>query len=120
MKKKIRIGLALFLPVQIAAVYLLCCFPAVVDNYYSHGLFPEIALWERILLGRIHFSVGDLLYSVFGIILICWFVRRIRTRFKRPKKWGLQALSAISVLYFCFHFFWGLNYDRIPLHQSLG
>ena len=31
----------------------------------------------------------------------------------------LEGLAALSILYFCFHAFWGLNYYRLPLHQSL-
>lgn len=119
MKQKVRIALVLFLPIQVVGVLFLGNYPEFVERIYSHGIFPIVSVIERYALGWIPFSVGDLLYLAFGVLLIRWIYKGFKTRFRHPKRWGLQALSAISVLYFCFHFFWGLNYDRLPLHQSL-
>lgn len=119
MKNKIRLAFAVFLPIQVIAVIILGHYPEFVERVYSHGIFPVVSVIERYALGWIPFSVGDILYLVFGIVLIRWIYKRIKTRFRWPKHWALQGISAISVLYFCFHFFWGLNYERPPLHKSL-
>jgi hypothetical protein len=34
--------------------------------------------------------------------------------------WFKDVLVAVSLLYFVFHLFWGMNYYRLPLHRSLG
>ncbi len=73
----------------------------------------------RYSLGFIPFSLGDFLYAAFIILLIFWLARRIRQRFKSPKMWIPDALASLSIIYFCFHLFWGFNYYRLPLHQSL-
>jgi len=35
------------------------------------------------------------------------------------RSWGLDVLSVVSVIYLAFHLFWGMNYYRVPLHQTL-
>jgi len=73
----------------------------------------------RYTLGFIPFSLGDFLYAALVILLILWIIRRLRQKFKNPKIWIPDALASLSVLYFCFHLFWGFNYYRLPLHESL-
>ena len=73
----------------------------------------------RYSLGWIPFSIGDFLYASLVILLILWIIRRIRQRFRKPKIWIPDALASLSVIYFCFHLFWGFNYYRLPLHKSL-
>ncbi len=119
MKKKIRITLAVFLPIQVIAINLLAQHPTLIEKYYSHHIFSVVSFIERFCLGWIPFSVGDLLYLSFALLLIRWLYKRFKTRFKDIKTWGLQALSTLSILYFCFHLFWGMNYYRLPLHKSL-
>lgn len=70
-------------------------------------------------LGFLPFSVGDLLYALFIILVIRWIIIRIREGFKKPYKWLLEAVATLSVIYACFNLFWGLNYYRPPLHKAL-
>lgn len=44
---------------------------------------------------------------------------RFRTKFRTPKKWILSAIATLSIVYFLFHLLWGMNYYRLPMHQSL-
>ena len=73
----------------------------------------------RMGLGFIPFSLGDFLYAALIILLIRWIYLRTKQRFRNPKKWLLEALATLSLIYFCFNLFWGFNYYRLPLHQSL-
>ena len=73
----------------------------------------------RYSLGWIPFSIGDFLYTSLVILLIIWLIRRFKQRFRKPKIWIPDALASLSVIYFCFHLFWGFNYYRLPLHKSL-
>lgn len=73
----------------------------------------------RFSLGILPFSLGDLLYTFFIFSIIRWIVIRINTRFKNPGKWAIDFFAIFSIIYFCFHLFWGLNYYRLPLHKTL-
>lgn len=73
----------------------------------------------RFSLGIVPFSLGDLLYGLLIILAISWLVRRVSQRFKNPKIWIPDTFATFSVIYFCFHLFWGFNYYRLPLHTSL-
>ncbi|HLU80489.1 MAG TPA: DUF3810 domain-containing protein [Flavobacteriaceae bacterium] len=120
MKQRVVFVLAVLLPIQIGGINLLSRFPNFVEKYYSFGLYPIISKIERFLLGWIPFSVGDVLYAFLIFMLLRWLYLRLKNRFRFPKKWILEALAVLSVLYFSFHFLWGFNYYRLPLHQSLG
>ncbi len=73
----------------------------------------------RYSLGIVPFSLGDLLYGILILLGIAWIVRRISQKFRDPKIWIPDTLATLSVIYFCFHLFWGFNYYRLPLHKSL-
>ncbi len=73
----------------------------------------------RSALGILPFSLGDFLYALLIILLIKWIFQRFREKFRNPRKWTIEALATLSILYACFHLFWGFNYYRLPLHQSL-
>nr|WP_279346979.1 DUF3810 domain-containing protein [Gramella sp. AN32] len=107
------------LPLQIIFIKILSGFPQFVEIYYSLGIYPYISRAMRFTLGFLPFSLGDFLYAALIISLIFWVVRRIKQRFRNPKIWLVDALASLSIIYFCFNLFWGFNYYRLPLHQSL-
>ncbi|MFD1095484.1 DUF3810 domain-containing protein [Salegentibacter chungangensis] len=119
MKKKASLILALLLPVQIILIRIISGFPLFIEEAYSKGLYPILSRVMRISLGILPFSLGDLLYTFLIIMLIRWVLLRSRSKFKNPIRWGINALAVLSVLYACFHLFWGFNYYRLPLHQAL-
>lgn len=119
MNNKRNLILAILLPVQIIGISFLAKFPQFVERWYSLGMYPQISKLMRFSIGVIPFSFGDLLYSFLIILLLRWFIKRTLTRFKSPKIWIPEALASLSILYFCFHVFWGFNYYRLPLHTSL-
>ncbi|MCC8361420.1 DUF3810 domain-containing protein [Salinimicrobium sediminilitoris] len=119
MKKRAAIILALFLPVQIILIEILGNYPLFVENWYSNWVYPITSALLRRALGFLPFSLGDFLYTLLVIMLIRWIVLRIRQRFKEPKRWILNSLAMLSLIYFCFNLFWGFNYYRLPLHTAL-
>ncbi|MDR6300428.1 DUF3810 domain-containing protein [Mesonia maritima] len=120
MKKKTELILAILLPLQVAGISILADHPNFIETYYSKGIYPHISKFFRYLLGWIPFSIGDFLYAFLLILMLRFLFIRIKTRFKNPKKWVLRTFAFLSILYFSFHIFWGLNYYRLPLHQSLS
>ena len=109
-----------FLILQIIALQVLPYFPLQVEQYYSNSLFPIISNFSRIVLGKIPFSVGDILYFVLIILGIKWLLKKRKTWRLNWKNNILAILSFISVFYFCFHFLWGLSYYRQPLFEKMN
>lgn len=104
----------LFLPVQWFIIQILSNNPAFVEKFYSNRLFPLIAKFERVLLGWIPFSIGDVLYVFAAYLIIKSVINAIRKR----KRKILRLLATISIVYFAFQLSWGLNYLRQPIHKT--
>jgi len=118
-KNKAGIILAILLPLQYVAIQIISGYPTFIETWYSTGLYPYISKIMRFSLGILPFSLGDLLYTFLIFSIIRWIVIRINTRFKNPWKWAIDFFAIFSIIYFCFHMFWGLNYYRLPLHKTL-
>lgn len=118
MKKKYFLPIFLF--VQIVLIKMLALFPEFVEQYYSKGLYVYISKFSRIILGWMPFSIGDLIYTILIFFILRWVFKNRIGFFKNWKENGLTILSFVSVLYFLFHFLWGMNYYRIPLHEKLA
>lgn len=112
--------LSVFLLVQIAAIQLLSRAPDLVEQYYSNGIFPYISTIFRGVLGWIPFSFGDFFYIAIGSYLIHGVYDLIKNRFKNLKERFLKFFAMISILFFFFHFLWGLNYQRNSLFKTLA
>ena len=63
--------------------------------------------------------MGDVLYGVAIVYLFLAFAKLIRRRFRNSVKFLNDALLTTNLVYFAFHFLWGLNYYREPLHKAL-
>jgi len=112
-KKSWLIVLALALIIKIWAF-----FPGAVEQGYSNGLYPLVSGTQRVLLGWIPFSIGDLFYTVAGMYLLVMLGRGIRAVFRKKAGrafwWrGLQAIVFWCCwIYVSFNLLWGLNYNR--------
>jgi len=112
--------LPLFLLFQILFLKIIVFFPELVERFYSNGVYPIISKFERITLGKIPFSVGDIIY---GIVIIYILKSIWKTRKNWKLEWKnsvLKTLSVLSVVYFLFHFLWALNYYRQPLFEKMA
>ncbi|WP_353151560.1 DUF3810 domain-containing protein [Flavobacterium sp.] len=109
-----------FFIIQIILIKVLSLFPDFIERYYSNGLYLYLSKISRLLLGWIPISIGDIAYVVLILLVLRWlFINRIGF-FKNWKSNGLTIFGFISMLYLLFHFLWGLNYYRIPLHEKIG
>lgn len=120
MHKRFTLILVILLPLQIIATRILSRYPLLVEEFYSEGLYELFSPLLRGALGILPFSLGDLMYGLFIFLLLKWLFKRIKTKFSNPRRWIPRSLAILSLLYFCFNIFWGLNYYRLPLHQSLN
>ena len=119
MPKNKKTVIALLLIPQYLLIRLLSNYPEFVEQYYSNGLYPFISKIFRYVLGWLPFSFGDLIYTFAITYAIRWFYKN-RKRFRKDtKQWVVDIFAALSLIYFAFHLFWGINYYRLPLHKSL-
>ena len=118
-KEKRNKVLTVLLVVQIGIVYLLSYFPNFIENFYTNGIYIGISWFLRTIFGGIPFSVGDILYALMIFFLVRIIFLIIKKRFKNIKPQLYQLGAFLSVFYFLFYFFWGLNYSRPPITQSL-
>lgn len=109
--------LPLLLLVQIVFLKILAFFPETVEQFYSNGLYVWISHFSRTVLGKIPFSVGDVIYGITFLYGIYWFFKNRKLNWK-DKTW--KVLSFISVVYFIFHFLWAFNYYRVPLFEKMN
>jgi Protein of unknown function (DUF3810) len=124
MNKQVRV----MLPVLLISVLLIRLFAGnklLVEKYYSTGVYPWISTLLKYSFGWIPFSIGDIVYGLFG----GWLLFKIGTIFililKRKYSWQLfrQSLFKIFiwclVLYVSFNLLWGLNYNRKGIADQL-
>ena len=109
----------------VAIIKLLSFWPSAVERYYSAGIYPWIARFQRLLFGWLPFSFGDLFYAaaivwlVYGLVTL---IRRIvRRQVDRRWGWGLLKNTGLVLLtiYCVFNLSWGLNYDRKGISDQL-
>ncbi len=113
--KYIEWGLLLF---TAALLKLFSLSPNLVEHYYSTNIYTHLSYLQRILLGWLPFSFGDVCYAIFGIFLFISFLRILFRLYQR--KYTTQILfnqlsflgKSILVVYIIFSLFWGLNYTR--------
>jgi hypothetical protein len=97
-----------------------------VEHWYATGIYPLVARLQRILLGWLPISLGDLLYGVLAVYIIYkafrFFKRLVLRRFTRfyIKQQLLQAAVFFLWLYVGFQVLWGLNYDRKGIAWQLN
>lgn len=115
-----HILLSVLLPIQIGFIQFLKGKPQLVEHYYSNSIYPTISKILRTLFGWLPFSFGDALGIFLLIVLLQNVFHLFKNRFKNILPKTVRLTASLSVLYFCFYFFWGLNYFREPLAKNLN
>lgn len=82
-------------------------------------MYPYISKFFRFTLGWLPFSFGDLVYAFAIIYVVRWLYKNFKRLKTDTKHWFVDVFAAISIIYYAFHLFWGMNYYRPPLYKSL-
>ncbi len=120
MSKTKKLILAFSVIPQYLFIKWLSNYPEFIETYYSNGIYQFTSRVLRYVFGWIPFSVGDLFYTIAGIYIIRWLIINRKRITKDTRNWVLDILTTCSFIYFAFHLFWGMNYYRIPLHETLN
>lgn len=118
-KEKRNILLTIFLFLQIGVVAILSHYPSFIDRYYAKGIYPLISGMLRFLFGWIPFSMGDLFYGFLIILTLRFLIQLFTSKTRKKRSIILQFTAGLSLFYFCFYLFWGLNYSRSSLFATL-
>ncbi|WP_299684159.1 DUF3810 domain-containing protein [uncultured Dokdonia sp.] len=119
-KNRTLLIIGLFLFIQMIVVRILALFPDFIETYYSNGLYPIISKGFRYVFGWLPFSFGDVMYTALIMIILREIILLFKRRFRAWKSFAVRSLAIASIVYGAFHLLWGMNYYRLPLHESLG
>ncbi|MBV1923375.1 MAG: DUF3810 domain-containing protein [Flavobacteriaceae bacterium] len=119
MQKRTKLILSALLIIQILFLQVLKFFPEFIEQYYSNGLYPILSTMSRYLFGWVPFSIGDVFYTLIGIIAIRWLYKNLRRIRTDIVSFILDITATLSIIYFVFNLLWGFNYYRVPLHKTL-
>lgn len=122
-KKWISIGILFILA---WSIHIFSSDAGRVEQYYTNGIYLNIAAVLRTFFGWLPFSFGDILYAVFFIWLLIKIVTAIKALFQR--KFNLpqllpvfqSALVWVLSVYIIFNVLWGINYNRKGIGSQLG
>lgn len=106
-----------------------------VENEYATSIYPAFSRILRYLFGWLPFSIGDILYGLVILWLICKGValfipqkgdkEKLLTKIRRKFALqnfaikGLKLLRILLITYILFNGFWGINYNRIGIASQL-
>ncbi len=114
-----KLGLVIFLGIQILLISILKNYPEFVEQFYSNGLYVFLSKVMRYVFGWLPFSVGDILYTLASIYSLRWLYLNRKRIIKDTINWLLDIGATVSIAYFAFHMLWAFNYYRQPLYKSL-
>ncbi len=120
MNSKIKNSIAIALIPQICIVKLLGYFPEFIEKYYSLSIYPIISMFSRSILGKIPFSIGDIIYGVLLFLMFRYLILKRKNIKKNPKLFFRDIAMVCSIFYFFFHLLWGFNYYREPISKKLN
>jgi uncharacterized membrane protein len=125
MKMKKSLVFTLVLVVIAAFIHIYANDSTRVENQYSTGFYPVFSRILRYIFGWLPFSIGDVLYGLVILWLICKIVKGIKIIFKRQATMAGFAAGAgkglriLLVTYIIFNLFWGINYNRMGIASQL-
>jgi len=97
--------------------------PAIVERFYSRGVFPAIQRIQSYLTGWAGFPVGEVLLLGLvpvALLLAARTLARQRSLASRLASLASGAVLVAGVAYLSFLLLWGLNYGREPFATLAG
>jgi len=108
------LALLIFLGVRIAIGN-----PDLVEKYYSKGAYPFIAKVFSGFSSLIPFSLWDIFWTIFILLIIIGLILVIFRKMK-PGKYILRLLQSLALIYSFFYLAWGFNYFRPAIGDRIG
>ena len=106
-------------------IYGLSFFPGIIEGYYSSLIYLFIADFNRVIIGWLPFSLGDVLYAFVIFIIFYWVLKALKLIFKKQMSWPfflkgcLKLIKILLWVYIIFNVLWALNYSRLGVAYQL-
>lgn len=84
---------------------------------FFENLFEIQKKIHQILFAWIPFSIGDVIYGLFGIFLVYLIIKLFRKKSKGNAL--LKILIVLNITYFIYQIFWGMLYFQTPIISKL-
>src|ERR1044072_2944862 len=123
-----RMYASLVIKISIIVIALLLAFipvpAALVERYYSNGLYPRLQSILTPAANRIPFALVDMLVVSLVVGLPAWWVLRVvragrGRRKKTAARLAFHTAVLVSVAFLAFQLLWGFNYERQSLVARL-
>lgn len=97
---------------------------ALIERFYSNGLYPWLQSWLTPFANLLPFALIDVLLAALVSGLPIWWAVRIRKAGRGRRKRAVASLALDSLvlgaaIFLSFQLLWGLNYMREPLTYRL-
>ncbi len=108
--------------------YLFESSPHIVESIYSRGIFQGIRFCLDYTIGLLPFPLVYLIAAALILFLVVKIVRRVKKGkiFKEEISWPARIVKGVlswaallGAIVFFFYFFWGFNYQRLPIENHL-
>ncbi|HEX3024116.1 MAG TPA: DUF3810 domain-containing protein, partial [Chitinophagaceae bacterium] len=109
----------------IVAIQFVQLFPFWIEQNYSNNFYLNISIILRNITGWLPFSIGDIIYILFGFWLLIKLIKFILSIFKEQFRWKYfgqsiaKLIRGIMWIYIWFNILWGLNYTRFGIEYQL-
>lgn len=116
----------IILLISAVSIHIFSSNPAMVERFYSIGLYPLISHFLKFIFGWLPYSVGDILYGFFTGLLLWKLAKIIKAALKneitkeRLKEVSYKAVIFMLQVYVLFNLLWGINYNRKGIVGQLG
>lgn len=120
-KSSVNIILIALSPIVYLAGILSSLSPALIEKYYSQGIYSHVVTLLSGLASHTDFSIAQIILAIFIIYIFYRLVDIIFSLFRKSfVNSFLKLLSFLSIIYVLFMLVWGFNYRRLPLETTLG
>jgi hypothetical protein len=92
---------------------------AIVEHYYSKGVYPFLAKILSFFSKLIPFSLWDIFWFLIILLIICGLIL-VALKKIRFSWYILRALQVMALLYSFFYIVWGYNYFRPNIEHRIG
>lgn len=126
MKNNLKIVSLLLFPISLIISFLCSKYPQLVENLYSTTTNKTIIEIISNVTSIVPFSIYELTVYILVFSVLCFILFTAYSIVKRKnniiiflKKSILNILAITSIAYFLFVILWGINYNRVPLKDTL-
>jgi len=114
----------IFWPFALAALIFLCVRfalrnPGLVEQYYSRGIYLQIAKLVSAFSRLFTFSLWDIFWMLIILSIICSLILIVLRKVK-PGWYFLRLAHLFALLYTFFYLLWGFNYFRPKIEIRIG